>query len=176
MGVCADPVEAIRNMLADCVWFQQWSGAADATEAKARTYVDGLPPPTLPEDSHDATALAALRPYAIVYPAENESFRLVRDASPNCWSISGRMIVILSKAYTDTDTPTALWAELAAELEKIIRSGDDNQPGLAEMSNLAGYLGITEIMVDFVGRTPPEARNEYGDAFDVALMLDWGTR
>lgn len=176
MGVCADPVEAMRNMLADCTWFQAWAGVANAVDAKAKTYVDGLPSPTLPADSLTAAAFAALRPYAIVYPAENESIRLRRDASPNCWSISGRMVVILSRSYSATDTPTTHWAELAAAIEKIVRSGDDNSPGLCEMANLAGYLGIQEIVVDFVGRTPPEARNDYGDAFDVALLIDWGNQ
>lgn len=180
MGVCADPVQAMRNMLANCIGFQKWAGvdaeADPVAAALARTYVDGLPPPASTADGMAAADLVSLRPYAIVYPSENESFRLRRDASPNCWSIQGQMVVVLSKAYAATASPTVQWAEIAAQVEKIVFNDDELEPGLCQMAATAGYLGIQEVVVDFFGRTPLDERNDYGDAFDVVLMIDWGNR
>lgn len=178
MGICADPVEAMRNMLANCIWFQQWAGVAEEANpvdaAKAKTFVDGLDGPALTVESMTAEQLTAARPYALVYAAENESFRLRRDASPNCWSLNGKMVVVLSKSYEATISPTEYWTQLSSEIEKIVWSGDDNNPGLCEMADTPGYLGIQEIVIEFFGRTPFDQQNDYGDAFDVVLMIDWG--
>lgn len=180
MGVCADPVEAIRNMLANCVGFQEWAGVDSEVDpvaaAKARTHVDGLPPPSATDDGMSGTVFANYRPYAIVYPAENESYRLRRDASPNCWTLQGQMVVVLSKSYDAVTSPTTQWAQIAAQVEKIVSCETSGEPGLCELSDTPGYLGIQEIVVDFFGRTPLDERNDYGDAFDVVLMIEWGNR
>lgn len=174
MAAILDSINAFRQMLADSPHFQDWCGAADAAAALARIHTDGLPPPAESADSFSAASYAALRPYALIYPSEGDPFRFEREAADNCWKVSGALICVLSKTYAGTDTPTEQFDAMAAAIENIVRSNDPGQPGLTELAGEAERLFLTAIRVDFVGRTPPEDREDYGDAYDVLLSVTWG--
>lgn len=174
MGCITDSINAFRQMLADSPHFRTWAGVANPTAALARIYRDGLPSPDVSQDAFTAAQYAALRPYALIYPSEDEPYILQRDAAHNCWKTTGSLICVLSKSYPATSTPDAQFVDMAAAIENLIRSDDINNPGLVELSGEDGRLFLTDIRVDFVGRTPPEHVNDYGDAYDVLLSIRWG--
>ncbi len=158
MGCITDPINAFKEMLGDNPHFQAWAGVANASQAKARIYRDGLPPPDVAVDAFSAAAYNAFRPYALIYPAEDEPLILQRDAAHNCWKHTGAIICVLSKSYNATSTPDAQFAQMAADVENIIASGDINNPGLTDLSaRMAGYF-LTDVRVDFVGRNSPRTR------------------
>lgn len=174
MGCITDPINAFKEMLGDNPHFQTWAGVANSSAAKARIYRDGLPSPDVSQDAFTAEQYAALRPYALIYPDESEPFLMRRDASHNCWKTTGSLICVLSKSYVATSTPDAQFAEMAAAIENIIRSDNIAQPGLVELAGEDNRLYLTDIRIDFVGRTPKEYLDDYGDAYDVLLSVRWG--
>ena len=179
MGVVGDPAVRLRQMLADCVGFRAWCNAANATEALTRIHFDALPAADDPDenDAYGAEDFAGMRPYAIIYPDESAPQQMMRDGSPDCWSYQGTMIVILSKTYDELEdgTPTDVFVQLADEIDSILSNDSPTEPGLQQMTVLPNYLGIKSIDVHWQGRTPPEHRNDYGDAYDVLLRITWGS-
>lgn len=175
MGYLANVLSIAETSLANCWGFQQWAGAANATAAAARIYREGLPRPV---ETYDAAQLAALRPYAIIYPAETGGLRVRRDSAALGMTANGILEIVLSKSVpaisaNDADLD-AILATLAGQVDDIIYTGNPAQPGLFDLSVIAGRLNCDDIEANYIGRTPREYRNEYGDAYDVLLRVRWG--
>jgi hypothetical protein len=186
MGIVLNPINQIRQDLADSPAVREVLGitpsgnaSADATSALGRIYIDGLPSPVRGTDALTAQELEELRPYIIVYPAEAEAIR-IRVASPDgCLDTSGTIMIHLSLPYTETqadDGPTALWQAIAAKVDKVIYNNDQNNPGIIDYIGTPGRVQVYEMQVALFGRTPLEHRMEYGDAYDVVIECQWGTR
>jgi hypothetical protein len=179
MGVVGDPANRLRQMLADCVPFRTWCSAANAAEALTKIHFDALPAPEEPDetDAYTEEDFAGQRPYALIYPDEATPQLMTRDSSPNCWNYSGSLIVILSKTYDEIEngTPTEVFVQLAQEIDAICSNDSDSEPGLQQLATRPGYIGIKQIEIHWQGRTPPEHRNAYGDAYDVLLRIMWGS-
>jgi hypothetical protein len=44
---------------------------------------------------------------------------------------------------------------------------------LLQQASTAGFLAFRDLAVIFAGRTPPEHRLDYGDAYDVVLIFEY---
>ena len=174
MGVVLDPIDNLAAMLRDCRPFGQWCGLAawNATETAARIYCDGVGPGGREMQTMSREEIDALRPYVVLYPDER-GYRFTRDSAPNCWSGNGSIIAVLSRAYEGSKSIDAYFREAAASIEKIISNDTVGEPGLLEMAGTAGYLAFSNLYVNFAGRTPPENVLDYGDAYDIVLLIEY---
>lgn len=66
-------VKYCRDMLSACSEFQTWTDSVDATAALERIYYEGLPMPANLR-RHTKAELEHLRPFAIVYTADEDGF------------------------------------------------------------------------------------------------------
>jgi hypothetical protein len=175
MGVLSDPVNALAAMFRDCRGFAAWLGLAawNATETAARIYVDGIGPDDVDAETMSAEQLANVRPYCVLYPDGTKGYRFTREAMPNCWNGNGTIIAVLSRPYDAALSINQHWSAAAAALEAILSNDNPLEPGLLEMAATAGYLNFREVTVVFAGRTPPENRLDYGDAYDVVLVFEY---
>lgn len=65
-GPISVPLAAVEDLLAASTAFQGWVGAANATAAKSRIHVIGLPSPAANRPSYTADELNAMRPFAVL--------------------------------------------------------------------------------------------------------------
>lgn len=173
MGVLRAPVEAFAAMLAQCRGFSDWLGLPtfDPTEAARRIYFDGVGV-DIDAEAMSRSDLEELRPYVILY-MDGGGHVFKRDAAPNCWTGNGGIVAVFSRRYDEALTISEHWTRATDAMEPIISTDDANVPGLLELSGTAGYLHASEIRVSIAGRTPLEARPQYGDAFDVVLYVGY---
>lgn len=175
MGVLSDPVTNLAAMIRDNVGFSRWLGFSglNTAEAGLRIHIDGIGPADTDADTMSAEELATLRPYCVLYPDGNRGYRFTREAMPNCWNGNGTIIAVLSRTYEEGLSIDAHWKTAAAALEPILSNDNPAEPGLLEMAQVAGYLAFREVTVVFAGRTPPEDRADYGDAYDTVLIFEY---
>lgn len=175
MGVLSDPVTNLAAMFRDCAGFSRWLGfdALNTVEAARRIYIDGIGPDNADAETMSAEQLAGLRPYCVLYPDGNRGYRFTREAMPNCWNGNGTILAVLSRQYAEGLSIDAHWREAAAALEPILSNDNPAEPGLLELSTVAGYLHFRELTVVFAGRTPREEVPHYGDAYDTVLIFEY---
>jgi hypothetical protein len=171
-NVLTDPITALAAMFRDCRPFADWLGVAwDSSTTARRVYIDGIgPAPDVATMGQDE--LGEVRPFVILYP-DQRGYRFRRDAAPNCWKGNGQILAVLSRSYDPNKSITDHWLEAAEKVGQIISNADPTKPGLLEMAATAGYLAFDELEVSFVGRTPPESVNDYGDAYDVLFVFQY---
>lgn len=177
MGIILDPLERLKHTLASCVHVASWMGYADgATEEQVaqRIYLDGISTPDSAAETLTPEQQKQLRPYIILYPSSDAGYTFTRDGSPNCWHGSGMIIAVLSREYAPELSIDAHFREAAASIEKILSSETSGQPGILEMANFAEFLAVNKVQVYFEGRTPTSEIANYGDAYDVVLILEYG--
>jgi len=175
MGALVDPVANLAAMFAANTGFNAWLGLStpNATEAASRIYLDGIGPENVDAETMTRDELEALRPFLVLYPDGNRGYRFTRDGMPNCWNANGNILAVLSRPYDSALSISQHWTAAAALLEPIIDNTGANTPGLLQQASTAGFLAFRDLAVIFAGRTPPEHRLDYGDAYDVVLIFEY---
>ena len=175
MSLILDHLNRVRQMLANCKPLQRWLGidpaAPDAAEMAAnKIYLEGISSGTGKELTQNEQN--NLRPYVLVVMSSDGGMTWDKRGAPNCWRGSGEIGIVLSKQCDDT-TIADIFATTADSVGKIISSEVSGEPGLIELSDSAGYLNVNKIDVYFQGRTPQDEIINYGDAYDVLIMLSY---
>lgn len=164
-----------KETLAKTVGFQEWCNDSTAEECEARIYFEGIP---LPEEAYTQEALDDLRPFAIIWLSDEQSYTAQRDADPDYIRSSGIIVMQLSKMVTelaeDTASPTEIYEEVARLVSRIIYTRNASEPGLLDLGTLAGNLNAYRVETLFGGRTPQNQVTQMGDSYDVYLRVHWG--
>jgi len=170
VGTIATVVDALREQLANTTAFRTWDGASyTVDQAKARIYRQTMPL------FADLDALAALRPFAVIWvPLQGVSWRAV--AAPNHCRASGSLVVEFHRAPPTLDAadPGANERDYHNFVGAVVQSGDPSAPGLWELAGQAGYLTLREVRADGVYRARPEDVPTVGDCDLAYLEVDWG--
>lgn len=176
MGVILDPLERLKKTLSECVHVARWMGIDSPAIASVaeRIYLDGISAPDFQDETFTNQQQKTLRPYIVIYPSSQMGYRFHRDGSPNCWRGQGSCIAVFSQHYNSEVSIDDHFREAAERIEKIVSCETSGEPGLIEMAAIAGYLNVSAIEVYFAGRTPADQVPNYGDAYDVALVLEYG--
>jgi len=172
----SDIIALAKTTLSVTEPFWEWGGFADAPEALEHIYIEGLP---IPEDAYTADQLAALRPFVLIYPSEQQSMSIVRDGASRGPKGSGILEMVFSRSVSglgDATKPGELLAAITEHASNIAWTGDNDYRGLMDWGDTADRIHLTNIEVVLVGRTPLDAVNEWGDAWDFMLRCSWGRR
>lgn len=156
------------------VW--DWGDFDNATEAAEHIYLEGLP---IPHDSYTAEQLNALRPFVLIFPSDEQTYSITRDGAGRGPKGSGLIEMVFSRSVAglgDANQPGELLAKITEFASNIAWTGDDDNRGLMDWGDTAEKLHIQNIDVVLVGRTPREAINAWGDAWDFMLRCSWGRR
>lgn len=176
-GAISRSKSLFRDMLANTTAFQTWDGHSySVAQAKARIYIDSLPLSRTGEDLTDAE-VKAMMPYALIYKPSNRGVRYSKDASPNGFAKYGEidaLFIRLVPPATASD-PARVDEDFENFLGTLIQSGDDNAPGLVELSKLEGYLTIHEMSEFGPIRASEEEAATQGDWQAYRLNVRWGT-
>jgi hypothetical protein len=175
MSIILDHLNRVRLMLSNCKPLQRWLGidpdAPDAAQMAAnKIYLEGISSGTGEELTQ--AEQQNIRPYVLVVMPTGTAMTWDKRGAPNCWRGSGEIGIILSKQCDDT-TIADIFAKTADEVGKIISNEVSGEPGLMELADQATYLNVNKIDVEFQGRTPQEEIVNYGDAYDVLVMLSY---
>lgn len=175
MGVLLDPLQRIASTLSRCVHVARWFGFDGATPEQIadRIYLDGIGSDVAGSETMSAEQQQSLRPYIVIYPSSEAGYHFSRNAAPNCFAAKGTAIVVLSKGFDSALSPSEFFRQCAEQIELIVSCDDPDEPGLLEMAQFAGNIAIDELSVYFEGRTPEESKLDYGDAYDVVLVLEY---
>lgn len=160
--------QALANMLANSAAFRSFCGAADANAALKRIHFDALPQPEGDAAEHSADELKKLRPFAIVYTAAHNGYKLTRVATET-FAESGTLEMLL-----EDNLP----ASIAADGPRLMRRFK-NQLGaiLRELQTLAwqpGYLAVNSFDVVALAREAEDERENNGDNVFAFLSVPWG--
>lgn len=174
-GVILSPLDRLRTMLRDCVHVARWMNAdsGDTQSIEKRIYIEGVNSPRVGAETLSQEEQQGLRPYIILYASEDSGYRFSRNAAPNCWDARGTLMLVFSQVYEDELSIEEHFRLCAEKIEKIITCDTPNEPGLLEMANSSDYLAIEQLELYFVGRTPQDKVAEYGDAYDVLMMVEY---
>lgn len=137
----------LRAMLSECAAFQTWVSAANATEALASIYYEGLPDPADKNVGYTRDELESVRPYAVIFLDEEEGFLKSHIATGSSYDFEdhGRLKLRLEQDAPDDvgDEPNS---DANLRWKNVIGQIIDDLCGLA---GTAGNLAFTEIGVDF---------------------------
>jgi hypothetical protein len=175
MGVLLDPLERLKKTFAECVHVARWMGI-DPPQSELvaeRIYLDGISTPDFNEETLTAQQQKTLRPYIVIYPSSQMGYRFEKRGSPNCWHGNGSCVAVLSQHYNSELSIDDHFRDAAAKVEKILSSDTSGEPGLMEMAAMASYLNFISIDVYFDGRTPADQIVNYGDAYNVVLVVEY---
>ena len=179
VGDIATAKELLRTSLANCTAFRTWDGNDwTVDQAKARIYLDSLPPPARDSQDYTLAELEAYHPFAIVAePDFDQQVRWMASASNfDAFVCSGVLLVMFFRTVPDDvldDLPSAQ-REMDNFIGQLVRSNDRNSPGLLELSGQAGYLRIYEIASTYSSFTHPDERPAIGDEQRHGLVVRWG--
>lgn len=164
-------LDAARRTLADT---GQWSEIADLS----RIHYDALPAPE-PGPDYTRQQLIAARPFALLWHEVSGGFRLeAQTADLRCPISSGKIIcqieVNVPPDIADNPTAVATWAMRL--IGRLLRTDDDDEPGIWDLANTPGYLPVRAIDVDAYVRTGEKEIRDVGDAILFEFCLTWGGR
>ena len=175
MSIILEPLNRLSAMLAACKPIQRWLGIeiADtdaAAQAAQRIHLDGISS-GINKDKLTAEEQRQLRPYILVFNSSDagQSFRKIGEG--RCYATEGEILVVFSREYDAAQTISDTYREAATAFGPIIANADVNEPGLLDMSGGSSYLNIHELAIYFQGRTPHEEIINYGDAYDVMIVM-----
>lgn len=170
VGTIATAVDALREQLANTTAFRTWDGANyTVDQAKARIYRQSMPL------AADLDALAALRPFAVIWvPLQGVSWRA--RAAPNHCHASGTLVVEFHRTPPTllTSDPGHNDRDFHNFIGALVKSDNPSAPGLWELCGQAGYLTLREVRADGVYRSRPEDVPTVGDVDLAYLEIDWG--
>lgn len=175
-----DMLTRAKETLAKTIGFQQWCNDATAEQCESRIYFEAIPLPPLDHEvgAYDVDALNALRPFAIIWLSDEQSYIATRDAEPDGVRAAGIIVIQLTKLVTeladDTTSPTEIYEEVSRLVSDIIYTNNPSEPGLLDLGTIAGNLNVYRVETLYAGRTPQNERTNYGDSYDVYLRCHWG--
>lgn len=169
--------DLIANTLADSPKFQAFLGVASKAAALAKIYFGSLDSPAAGADFHTAAELIALRPYAILWTDESAGltcdFSAMGGTGYEMRVTRGLVIVRLEKAAA-SGSPQEADRSVKNELGLIVKSGDHDNPGLAELSGRPGYAAVRRITIRGPWRCDEDEAQHYGDHVAARLDLEFG--
>ena len=174
-------LEAGKAMLRDAYWWRRLADPDapwDEATAAAHIHYDQLPPPS-PGPDYGAVQLGTLRPFAIMWADIAGGQRWRSDTGDHCCTlVSGTLVIQIELAVPAelASDPTALAIDINRKLGRIMRTCDDAEPGILDLSGRAGYLPIVEAKITGYIRTDAKAALELGDAVTAEIELQWGQR
>ena len=155
----------LKTTLSGLAAFRTWVGATDSVGAAEHIYLEALPPDELWADTRTVERLKSRRPFAQIWTAETDGFRVIRDASPTGRTASGTLIVRL-----ECNVPAAVRHDYA-EVDRLFKNDiGDILDDLMEDSSMA----ITSVSVSGPVRTSPADVPALGDAQMCELTIMWG--
>lgn len=176
-GIIQDVQESLRGTLAACYAWQNWQGNAwTEAQALARIYHDALPAPAASSEAHTLSELKALRPFALIYTEPDWGFRMRREAAGMGYDQAGTIIVCIEQDIPESiiDDPAEIDLQFRKGLGNLLRSGNVNQPGLAELADIPGEFVARDVRVYGPVRTEEQDVGTLGDAQRVWLEITWG--
>jgi hypothetical protein len=168
-GCLSAPADALRNSLAACDAFQDWINAADATEAKLRIYLQGIPLPGGDDESYSIEQLETIFPCALIYLT---SFEAGTDATGDGfeWGTdSGTLELILIKLIPPQENDPG-------ELEReLLNTGGAILDALKDLAGIGGNFAMTRFTTPGIYRVTDEqmAAGEIPSA-RLAITITWG--
>lgn len=148
-GPFSTAVDKMRGMIAASSNFQAWTGAADATAAKARVYAVDVNTPT--------------RPFAYV------SFPLGESILQLGGYAAGQLEIWFEAAVTEADDLDAYY-EFMNPVGKIMQD-------VAKLGGLPGWLSIPGADFLKLHQAPRRsAREGVSDYYEAAFVFSYGTR
>ena len=179
-GALITALNEVRTLLSKCYWWQNAdpSNVRNETEALAAIYVDALPKNPTGEATYSKEELAALRPYAIVERSPGDGFHAIAQSSAGCHNYRGHHVLTLRISTPDdlVDDEHALGLYVEDLIDKIIKTGDSEKPGLLDLGVPPDRLMIRELKADVYFRVAEEDREEHGDFVWIEFDLWWGPR
>ncbi len=156
------------NMLADSAAFRTWCGVSTAAQARQRIYFDALPVPPGDQAVLTKDDLVALRPFALLFTAEQNGYRR-RKIAVNCFVESGQVVLQL-----EANIPTPLLDNRAEALRLFKNSLGAMLDEWEPLTDQAGYLSITMFDVQTLALEAEDAIPQHGDNIFAILNLPWG--
>jgi hypothetical protein len=160
--------DRLRDTLAASTAFQTWVGAANATAAAARVYLDDLPEPAGQED-YTRAELEAYRPMAII-ETDEEGFTYEHGATGDSFEfdVSGKLRLCLEQSVSE-----ALANDNAELLLQFRNSYGQILDDLCDLAGTPGYLGIVRMRTYGPFRMHPDRIPRQGDAVWVWVVIEW---
>ena len=177
VGCITKAEQLLKDTLCACSAFQEWCGAANATEAAESIYLEALPPDDVYRDQEEVERLIARRPFAQIWTSEQDGLTIRRIASPNTTSGTGTLYLRFERNVPEEIAHDYAEVDRTFKnvLGEILSSGDADSPGLAELSSLAGYLDWEAIIIRSWTRTQRDDIPTLGDAQMAEVEIQWGT-
>ena len=144
--------------------------------AEQHVHIDALPKSTTGAD-HSLEELKGLRPFALIWADTAGGHRIRNDTMGGCVLNSGSIILQLEydiPSTLDASDPAVVAEDAYRKVGRFMRTNDTAEPGLLELSHLAGYLPIIEIQFVGVQRTNEKDAISIGDAMTAEFQISWG--
>lgn len=164
-GVILNAQKLLETTLAAC------SNWGDRT-----AYHGALPKPANNAPTHTRAEHEALMPYVILSTDPVGGITATKRALGEGFMYAGELWAEITELVPDdiADDPAAVDARILTEIGKLITTGVELTPGLAELSESVGMLPITAIEVIGPARSEPEEIEAIGDTQTVWLRIEWG--
>lgn len=165
-----------RQMLANVDAIQTLFGAANATEALERIYIEALPRPAS-GDKYTEEELDSYRPFALIGLVAGDIMRSDIESFGGLWTHGRRgafdVMIERNHPISGADDVNALaWLDL---VDRVRWTGDVDNPGLIELSdNGQAFLSIRSVEISEIWRSDENERELYGDFQCAALRVFWG--
>lgn len=160
----------LANMLADAPAFRALaSGVTTAEQAHARMiHYDALPPPEGDQAVHTPDELNKLRPFAILFTAEQNGYRRRRTAT-GCFVESGQIVL-----HLECNIPAALASDRSEALRRFKNSLGAILDDLEPLTEQAGYLAANAFDVQMLALEAEDAIPMNGDNVFAIVTIPWG--
>lgn len=170
--------DLLATTLADCTTVRTFLGAANAAAALARIYFGALDPPGSGADSLTPAELAALRPFILLWTDETAGVQLDFSTlgGTDGWHLrpSRGLIVVRFEATAGSGTPQEEERVMKNAVGTMAMSGDNDNPGLVELSGRPGYMAVRRVLVRGPWRADEDEAQHFGDHFAARFDVEWG--
>ncbi len=159
--------EYLRATLAASSNWQAAVGAQDADGALGRIYHEGLPAPS-DRKAYTLQELMGLRPYAVVWTAEESGFTRSYESSDS-FDDSGQLRIRIERNSPDNlnDEPTS---DANVQFRNLIGQIIDD---LCDLRGGAGYLAFLTITLQEWHRSDPVDAETWGVTQGALILVEW---
>ena len=156
---------SLGNMLAATHAWQNLTGTA--------IHYNHLPPPANGV-SHTLTELIALRPFALIWTAD-QGYRIERDtpAGSDSYGVSGNLMLEIQRNTPNGENRAEADRSFENLWGRIIATGNVSQPGLMELAGSGSHLPIAAIQHLASESTDPQKMDAIGEAQRVFLHVHY---
>lgn len=177
-GAIAISKALLRYSIASTTAFQTWDGNSwSLSQALSRIYIDAVPPKSNGDDLTDAE-YQALMPFAIVFKPNGHGVTVQKDAHAYGWTASGMLVAkfvrIVPQQYRNV--PDAAITDFEEFMGAVMRTGDVNSPGLAELAHLEGHLLINRMEDDHLEEASELEKATQGQWQVYGMRVWWGVQ